>query len=292
MIRFLLLICACLPLYAAPKVVVSIKPLHDLTLAVMEGISTPTLLVPSGASPHTYALAPSQAKALYEAELIIWVGPSLETFLARPLERRRPDSRLLTLLDFPGMQLYPIQTSQEQDHHHHGPIDPHLWLDPLNMMTYVQELTRVLSQLDPANQRQYTANAALLTSEIKQLNQSLKEKLAPVSNTPIMVFHDAYQYFEKRYDLNVVGTITLQPEIAPSVSRVLEIQQTLKSGKVQCIFSEPQFKPALVERLTSSMQIKHGVLDPLGSSSETGLAGYQALLNNLADSFLSCATNR
>ncbi len=275
----------CLPLQASPQVVVSIKPLHDITLAVMEGVGTATLLVPSGASPHTYALAPSQAKALYEADLIVWIGPSLETFLIQPLERRKSGSRLLTLLEMPGMTLYPAQNTQD---HQHGPLDPHLWLDPLNMIDYANQLAKALGELDPENKQRYSHNAKQTNERLILLDQSLKKKLAPIQSSPIMVFHDAYQYFQKRYQLNVVGTILLRPDVLPSVSRLLEIQQTLKSEKVQCIFSEPQFKPAIVERLIANTQVKHGVMDPLGPPSPVGLPGYEGLLNQLANSILGC----
>jgi zinc transport system substrate-binding protein len=285
MIRFLLLLILTFPLYAAPKVVVSIKPIHDITLAVMEGVATPTLLVPAGSSPHTYALAPSQAKALYEADLIGWVGPSLETFMTQPLARRKADSTLLTLLEMPGMTLYSAQSS---DGHNHGPTDPHLWLDPLNMMNYATHLAQTLGKLDPENTARYADNAKRTNDKLKLLNQSITDKLQPVRSSPLMVFHDAYQYFQKRYQLNVVGTIVLRPDTLPSVAHLLEIQQTLKSAKVQCIFSEPQFKPAIVERLVDSTEVKDGIMDPLGSPSPVGLAGYEALLNNLADSILGC----
>jgi len=284
-LSILLSMMICLPLYAAPNVVVSIKPIHDITLAVMEGVGTPTLLVPSGASPHTYALAPSQAKALYEADLIVWVGPGLETFLTQPLLRRKADSTLLTLLEMPGMTLYPAQGNEA---HEHGPIDPHLWLDPLNMINYASHLAETLGKIDPANQQGYQTNAKQVIQELTLLDQSLSKKLRPVESNPIMVFHAAYQYFQKRYHLNVVGTLVLRPDTLPSVSRLLEIQQTLKSAKVQCIFSEPQFKPAIVERLVATTNVRHGVMDPLGSPSPVGLAGYETLLNNLADSILGC----
>jgi zinc transport system substrate-binding protein len=281
---FLLLIISA-PLFAAPRVVVSIKPIHDVTLAVMEGAGTPTLLVPSGASPHNYALAPSQAKALYQADAIIWIGPGLETFLTQPLNQRKKDSVLMTLLDIPTMTLYPTSGAET---HEHGSIDPHLWLDPTNLMQYASALAHTLSKLDPEHATLYQNNAQRTIKHLLTLDQTLNQQLKPSHDHPIMVFHDAYQYFSKRYGLDVVGTVVLRPDVMPSVSRILQIQDTLKSKKVTCIFTEPQFKPAVVERLVANTKIKIGILDPLGSPSPTGLLGIEALFNNLSKSVTGC----
>jgi zinc transport system substrate-binding protein len=282
----LLLLFFWLPLFAAPQVVVSIKPIHDVTLAVMEGAGTPTLLVPPGTSPHNYALAPSQAQALYQADLIIWIGPSLETFLTQPLNRRKKDSTLLTLLDTPNMILYPI--GEKENAHEHGPIDPHLWLDPVNLIHFTSQLASTLSTLDPQHAKLYQTNAQRTIKHLLTLDQTLSQQLKGAHHQPIMVFHDAYQYFSKRYGLDVVGTVVLRPDVMPSVSRVLQIQDTLKSKKVTCIFTEPQFKPAVVERLVANTQIKVGVLDPLGSPSPSGLLGIEALFNNLSKGVTGC----
>lgn len=274
-----------LALFAAPKVVVSIKPIHDLTLAVMEGTGAPVLLVPPGASPHNYALAPSQAKVLYEADLIVWVGPGLEQFLTQPLEQRKKDSTLLTLTKIPGMTLYPTHAQETQEH---GPIDPHLWLDPTNLMVYTRDLAATLAKLDPEHAQLYQANSAKVLAALKSLDARLKTDLAPIKDKPIMVFHDAYQYLSKRYGLNVVGTVLLNPEVMPSVARVLEIQQTLKSKQVQCIFTEPQFKPAIVERLVTGTSVHTGILDPLGAPTPVGVPGIEALFNHLSNSLTGC----
>lgn len=281
----------CLPAFAAPKVVVSIKPLHDIALAIMDSAGTPTLLVPPGASPHHYALSPSQAAALYQANVIVWVGPSLETFLTAPLEQRSDSTKVLSVLDTPGMTLYPMRGNRGGDDHEHdhGDTDPHLWLDPRNLIAYASQLATTLSALDPENAELYASNLEVLTEELTELDQNVQKTLAPVKSVPLMVFHDAYQYFEKHYGLNIVGVVLPRPDRVPSASSVFDIKQRLKSQNVQCIFSEPQFLPAIVERLVVDTNIRHGVLDPLGDPTPIGLDGTKALFNNLAKNIVACA---
>lgn len=274
-----------LPVFAAPKVVVSIKPIHNIALAIMEGVGTPTLLVPPGASPHNYALAPSQAKALQEAHVIVWVGPELETFLSQSLQRRQPKATVLTLLKLPGMTIYP---ASGVDEHHNDTLDPHLWLDPLNLITYASALTDTLVKLDPDNAKRYQANASHTIAQLKTLDAKIMKELTPIQSTPIMVFHNAYQYFEKRYQLDIVGTVVLRADTSPSVARILSVQEQIKTHNVQCIFTEPQFKPAIVDRLRAETDINIGVLNPLGPASPSGLPGTQALFNDLAGSIVAC----
>jgi zinc transport system substrate-binding protein len=282
---YLLLILA-MPLFAAPKVVVSIKPLNDITQALMQGIAEPTLLVPPGASPHSYALSPSQAKALYEADLIVWIGPGLEQFLTQPLKQRKPTATLITAMELPGMILYPTRGEEAQEH---GPLDPHLWLDPRNLMQLTEALTAELSQQDPAHAKKYAINAQKIKTHLLKMDLAIASTLRPAEQAPLLVFHDAYQYFEKRYHLTIVGVITLRPDTLPSVARVLEIQSLLKEKKVRCVFSEPQFQPAIVSRLVARTTVRTGVLDPLGNAKPQGLEGIEALYHHLADNIIGCA---
>lgn len=288
---FILLWFFALPLFATPQVVVSIKPLNDITLAVMKGVGSSTLLVPSNVSPHAYSLAPSQALALTQADLIVWVGPELETFLSSSLERRKPQSKLLTVLDMPGVTVYPARQDELLGHHHgQGSRDPHLWLDPENLKAYALDLAETLSVIDPTHAATYKANAQEVKKFLTALNHKVATQLAPVQDRPLMVFHDGYQYLEKRYHLDIRGVILEQPDSMPSVFKILEIQHTLKADHIQCIFREPQFKPAIVDRLVEHARVKEGVLDPIGQAEPEGLAGTQALFEGLVNSILSCVT--
>jgi zinc transport system substrate-binding protein len=279
-------------LHATPKVVVTINPIFALTEGVMQGVAEPTLLVTPGASPHNYALKPSQVSALHNADLIIWVGTSLETFLTKTLSTLPANINQLSLLTIPGINPLLARRSDawqsdEHDHSHHD-NDPHIWLDPVRAQTIVAAITAALSNIDPQHKDQYQANAKRVTQELIALDQQLSGTFKKIQSKPFIVFHDAYQYLEKRYSLNAVGAVTVNPEIMPSVHHLNEIQQVIKKTGAVCIFAEPQFRPAIVDTIAKASGIKEGVLDPLGPGNIPGFAAYPALLTQLSMALQAC----
>ncbi len=272
--------------FAQPNVVVSIHPIHTIVTAVMQDVATPTLLVSPGASPHNYAMKPSQMQALSEADLVIWIGPELETFLIKPLAQLEPH-QLLTLMDEPQFVLYPYESEDHhRDHDHH--MDPHLWLDPVNMEIFAGILARKLSEMDPANAATYQSNAATLKTQLNTLNKELAITLKPIAHQPFMVFHDAYQYFEKRYDLGPIFTMTLNPEVMPSAAQILAIKEALRDYQITCLFSEPQFSPAIMQRIAAETGLNYGTLDPDGGPPGNGFSAYAGLLQQMAYMLLQC----
>ncbi len=291
---FLLLLAT--PGIAAPKIVVSIAPIHSLVSLVTKGISTPQLLLPQGGSPHSASLRPSQARALAEADLMIWVGPELETFLTQPIARlvvRRAEMQLLKLKD---LNLLPQRHGGfwEEDRHDEETdlrpqsINPHIWLSPDNARQIARSVCARLVQIDPQNRAVYEQNLAILLLRTSQLELELRKRLAPVQNRPYLVFHDAYPYFEEAFALNAIGSIRISAERAPGARRIQQIRiKTLESAAV-CLFSEPQFSPALAETLAKGSGLNLGVLDPLGSTSAKGEDAWFNLMDNLADNLLDC----
>jgi zinc transport system substrate-binding protein len=276
--------------YAAPKVVVTISPIYALTQNIMQGVAEPILLVSPGASPHTYALKPSQVSDLNSADLVIWIGESLETFLIKMLAQLPKTTKTLTLLTTPGLDPLPFRTQRtwEHDHDHaHTGFDPHVWLDPIRMQTLVLAIAHALADIDPNNKNIYQSNATQINTQLSQLDTQLRQDLTPVQNKPFIVFHDAYQYFEKRYQLNAVGAITLNPEIMPSAKHIQAIQDLIKQKNVVCIFAEPQFKPAIVDMIATGTQVREGVLDPLAMEGQ-GFTGYSHLLTHLSAGLRTC----
>jgi zinc transport system substrate-binding protein len=286
-----------------PRVVVSIKPVHSLVAAVMEGVANPDLLLAGAGSPHAYALRPSDALALQEADAVFWIGENLEGFLARPLQALARGARLVTLHEAEGVRLLPGRESggwqahahsqpDRADAHEHGHqhenADMHIWLDPQNAQAMVRTIAKTLSQIDSRNKERYTANASLLDQRLTQLDIGLRERLAPVQGVPYIVFHDAYQYFEERYDLNAVGSLTVMPESQPGARRLYEIRARIIATGAQCVFSEPQFESALVETLVAGTRARTGVLDPLGATLAAGPDAYFELMHQLAKSLRSC----
>ncbi|WP_372400327.1 zinc ABC transporter substrate-binding protein ZnuA [Azospirillum sp. HJ39] len=298
----------------APKVVVSIKPIHSLVAAVMQGVGEPALLVRGGASPHSYAMKPSDAKALSAADIVVWVGPELEGFLEKPLKANAPKARLLTLMELRGLTLLESREGGAWEAHDHGheshdhkghdhkahdhkghdhgddheELNSHIWLDPANARAIVVATAEALAARDPADAEAYRTNADRTLQALDALDAELKATLAPVKDKPFVVFHDAYQYFEARYDLSAVGSITVSPDRRPSAKRLSAIRAKIGGLGAACVFAEPQFEPALVQTVVEGTKAKTGVLDPEGADLAEGVALYPTLLRNLAASLRSC----
>ena len=305
-----------LPLVALatqPQIVTSIKPIHSLVAGVMRGVGEPLLLVSGGASPHDYSLKPSEARAIEQAQAVFWIGPDLESFLIRPLNNVKDKVRVVALLDAPGMTVLPLreggtwephghehghdehghETSEDGDgndhqHDHQAGHDPHVWLDPVNAIAMVRRIMTVLGEVDIAHRADYQRNGAALIEHLDHLNQRLAMELAPVRQQPYLVFHDAYQYFEQRYDLDAIGSVTMSAERRPGAKRVADIQARIRDLQVRCVFSEPQFQPALVETIIAGSAARRGVLDPLGAELPPGPDAYFQLLQGLATSLRAC----
>lgn len=284
---------------AAPKVVATIAPLHSIAAMVMANVAEPVLLVEPGASPHEYALRPSEADALDQADVVIWVGPQLEGFMTRPIAALASDAELLTLTDLPGLQVYEARNDENwthdhghgqgsHDHHHEGGIDPHLWLDPLNGMLLATSIAEALATVDPVNAASYRGNAAEARRRIEAAEAEIRSTVAPVHKKPYVVFHDAYRYFEERFGTNVVGSVSLSDAQKPGAAHVQRLRDRMRSEGVVCLFTEPQFEPRLVSILTEATAVRVGVLDPIGASLTPGADLYPSLLLDLARSLRDC----
>lgn len=285
----------------APSVVVSIKPIHSLVSGVMEGVASPRLLVKGGGSPHGYSLRPSEAQALNRADLIIWVGPELESFLEKPLQTLAKNAQQLELSELLKKALLVKRQGENWEkpaHHHHEEgehkvpsdnthnADLHLWLDPALAKQIVSLSAKALMDLDPGHAEIYQGNAEKMLTKLNQLDLHLKQKLAPVKRTPYIVFHAAYQYFESAYGLNAVGSVTIDPERKPGAKKINEIRNKIRELKARCVFSEPQFESRLVATIIEGTGVKTGILDPLGADLPEGPDAYFQLLNRLADNLL------
>ena len=287
-------------------VVVSIKPIHSLVSAVMQGAGEPELIVKGSASEHGYSLKPSDAGALEKAKVIFWIGPEMETYLTKPLESLGAKAEVVRLDQVKGLEILPARESgnfEAHDHgghghshdhdgegeahdHHHD--DMHIWLDPQNAKLMLVPIAEALSKADPEHAKQYQENAATYADKIDALQKDVAAELEPVRTKPYIVFHDAYQYFERRFKLSAAGSITVNPEKAPGAARIREIQSKVKSLGATCVFSEPQFESALVKTVLEGTEAKTGVLDPLGAVIKDGPELYPQLIRNLATSLKAC----
>lgn len=284
--------------YAEIKVVTSIKPVHSLVSTVMEGVGTPDLIVTGAGSPHNYALKPSQASQLERADIVFWIGHEFEAFLEKPVATIAKKAKSVELIDTPelrkleqreGGAFQPHGHKEEGDHDHdHKELNLHFWLDPENAKLLTVTIANTLAAADPGNTDQYQTNSTAMLDRLDALIKETSVELAPVQGGSFIVFHDAYQYFETRFGLAATGSITVNPEVMPGAERVREIQGKLRKNNVQCVFSEPQFEPKLIEVVTEGTQTKSGLLDPLGATLEDGPDLYFNLIRNMARSFREC----
>ena len=290
----------------APKVVVSIKPIHSLVAAIMQGVGMPDLIVDGASSPHTYALKPSNARSLQQAQLVFWVGPGMEAFLQKPLTALGSNATVVELDDAPGITKLKFREGgafephddgnghdagdEHADGHDHdnGEFDTHLWLDPHNAKAMAAEITTSLVAADPANALTYEANQKTLNDKLDALDTEIASTVAPVKDKPFIVFHDAYQYFEHRYGVRVSGSITVSPETIPGAQRVAEIHSKVADLGATCVFAEPQFEPKLVNVVLEGTSAKSGVLDPEAATLPQGPDLYFDLMRDIASSLKSC----
>ena len=293
------------------NVVASVKPVHSLVSAVMEGIGVPDLIVKGAASPHTYALKPSQAEQIEKADLVFWMGHSLETFLEKPLEALGTKAMVVELMDSEGLKKLKMRegggfdehdhdehddhdehSKESHDEHGHGEFDVHVWLDPENAKVMANEIMEALKKVDPGNAKKYETNTKKIVEKLNQLVAEISAELSSVKGKGFIVFHDAYQYFEERFGLKAVGSITVSPEVVPGVKRIKELKTKIKELNALCVFSEPQFKPKLVSTVVEGTKAKTGVLDPLGASIQNGPKLYFILIRDMANSLNKCLSNK
>jgi zinc transport system substrate-binding protein len=325
------------------KVVASIKPIHSLVSYLMDGIGKPDLIVDGYASPHGFAMKPSHAKMLQNADLIFWVGEDLENFLEKPLSSIAKKAEKIELIEIKGLQVLKFRErnifdehdhehghddhgkkeddhddhghdddhgKKEDDHDHdhddhgkkeddhddhghddhdghaHGEFDPHIWLDPINAKAMLNEMAEHLIENDPKNEAKYKSNLAKALQEIDKLTIDVMTDLS--NSVSSIVFHDAYQYFEERFNVKVLGAFTVNTDVMPGAEQLAEIREIIDHDKVACVFSEPQFNPDIINAVAKDMKIKTGVLDPLGATLDPGKDLYFNLIRNMSASFKGC----
>lgn len=289
---------------APPRVVVSIAPVHGLVAAVMAGVGAPALLLPAGASPHGHALRPSQLHELEHASLVIWVGEALEPYLARALAAPVGGRRALALMDSAQVRVWPARSggllhgeaappsAYAAARHAHAHADPHLWLEPHNARAIVALAARELGAIDTANAQRYADNAAQVSVRIDALEREIAARLRSLRDAPYVVFHDAYQGFEKSFGLNPVAVVTVVPGRAPGARRLAAIRERIVASGARCVFAEPQFEPRLVGTIIEGTGARGGVLDPLGAGIAPGPDAWFELMRALADALHACLSPR
>ena len=320
------------------KVVTSIKPIHSLASYLMDGVGKPDLIVDGYNSPHGFALKPSHAKMLQNANLVFWVGEDLETFLEKPLKSIAKKAEKIELMEIKGLNKLEFRErnifeghddhghghkkdkhddhkeakhddhkdhghkedkhddhkehghkeAKHDDHHGHGhgEHDPHIWLDPMNAKVILSEMAEHLIENDQKNASKYKSNLKKAHKDLDKLTKKIKSELN--KDFKSIVFHDAYQYFEKRFGVNVLGAFTVNTDVLPGAEQLSEIREIIENEKVSCVFSEPQFNPDIINAVAKDTNIKTGVIDPLGATLNPGKNLYFDLIKNMSSSFKVC----
>ena len=276
--------------------IASIKPVHSLVAAVMAGVGKPDLLVPGAASPHEYTLRPSDAERLSHAQAIFWIGPMMESYLERPILALAGNAEVVQLSNAPGLRVLAQRKGGAWEINEDAPLppagefakDPHIWLDPVNVRALVALIASRLASIDADHATRYTSNAAALYRRLDALDQELRRKLTPLADRRFIVFHDAYQYLDRRYGLADVGSITISPDQQPGPRRIEEIRRKLRVSGARCLFVEPDSKPAMVKTVVEGMKIHTGVLDPEGLKLDPEPELYFKLMNGIAEALTAC----
>lgn len=276
----------------------SVKPVHSLVASVMAGVGEPFLIVQGGASPHTYSLKPSDAAALERAQVVFWVGDTLETFLAGALKTIAGNAMVVELGEADGLALLPLREGGVWESHgdhddeagvneHHG-FDPHIWLDPQNAQAMVAAIAAALSSADPEHADAYAANGIAATARLANLTSEIMAILGPVRDRPFIVFHDGFHYFENRFDLNAAGSITVSPDVQPGAARLEEIRDKVVARGAVCVLTEPQFEPRLVQTVIEGTAARTATLDPLGADIADGPDLYFDMMLGNAHALRDC----
>ncbi len=274
-------------LTAAPRVVTDILPVQALVQQVLGDLGRVDVLVGQGGEPHEFALRPSQARALASADLVVQIGPALTPWLNRALPRLAPDASVVSLLDLPETTRLTLRT---------GPVfngdsaatavDPHAWLDPENALVWLDAIRKALSQADPDNADTYSANAAAAKATIETLKTQINAMVQPIRQVRFMVDHDAFQYFENRFGLHALASISDTEATTPGAARIRTLGQVLAAAPVACLFVEAGANQTLAQSLVAGTPTKIVEIDPLGSFLDH--ASYADLLLDLAQAIANC----
>ena len=290
------------------SVVASIKPIHSLVAAVMGGIGTPHLLLEAPSSAHHFTLKPSQARSLQAADIVFWVGPTMEQPLTKALATLAPQAQTLPLIESAGLVLINFDkvtpAHEKHDHEKHGHekhdkhdehakhddhlINPHIWLDPQNAKIMLGVIAARLAKADPENASTYAANADSMAARLAILETDITSQLASYSAAKFLVLHDAHVYFERRFGLRNYGAITTEPDVMPTASRVKALRDELREHRFDCIFTEPFLGQKAVALIAEGSKVSIGTLDPIASNLPAGAQLYPDLLMSYAKALQSC----
>ncbi len=283
---------------AQASVVASVRPLGFIASAIADGVTPTEILLPDGASPHDFALRPSDLQKMRRADLVVWVGPEMEAFMTKSAAQLSPNRQveIATLSTVVPLLQKGDHDDDEHDHghgesgddHHHGEYNMHVWMSPEIAKQTAIAIHAKLLELMPQKKDKLDANLKQFEDSLTKVDKNLGKMLQPVQGKGYFVFHDAYGYFEKHFGLSPLGHFTVNPEIQPGAQRLHLIRTQLVEQKAVCVFAEPQFRPAVINAVAQGTTVRMGTLDPLGSGIALGKDSYVNFLSHLTDQYVSC----
>tara|TARA_B100000749_G_scaffold130714_1_gene100289 strand:- start:544 stop:1473 length:930 start_codon:yes stop_codon:yes gene_type:complete len=285
------------PVHAkVPRVATDIPPVHSLVSQVMGELGTPKLIIPPGTSPHGYAMRPSEARTLQAADVVFWMGQDLTAWFGRAIKALATNATTVALSESKDLIRHPYRTTKNFDTHTHdegehdatAKIDPHLWLDPDNALIFLDVIATTLARLDAIHADTYLTNAAQAKAALEALKSELNATVQPIRGRPFIVFHDAYHYFEHRFDVEAAGSVSIGDASSPGPARIAAIRGKVQTLGATCVFSEPQFEPKIIATIIEKTAARSGILDPVGATLKPGPNQYSQLLRHLAHGLLTC----
>jgi len=290
----------------ADTVIASVKPLTLIASELLVDVAEVDTLLPDGASPHDFALRPSDRKRLNSADLLIWVGPEIEPYLEKVIDASQVEHMAMRK----GHADHDDDKHSHEEHHdeqkghedkhddeHEGHIGHdhaglHPWLDIEAVEHFAEELSVELQHHYSKQASIIKENKAAFLASLKQFESKAKAQLEPVHQKGFLVFHDAYDGFVNHFDLNQVGYFTVSPELKPGAKHLAELREKLEHSGVSCVFKEPQYNPALIDSITRGFEVHVGELDPLATDVALAQGAYVNFMQGLVDEFTECLASR
>ena len=286
----------CVAADSPPRVVASIKPIHALVAGVMRGVAAPELLLDDQQSPHHFALKPSQARLLQQADMVFWVDQSLETPMAKLLSNLAPQAQNIRLMaqaewvlhENAIMDEHHYDDAEHEDHADHTAMNPHIWLDLDNARRLVQVIAAQLSASDPAHAEIYASNAAELDKRLADLHAAAKQQMAAVRESKFIVQHDAFIYVERQFDLSRGLVIAVDHDTPPGTAHLQTLRNIMASGAVSCVFDEPQGNAHQIDIVAGEVAVRRATLDAIGVNRPAGPELYFDMMRANYAAFVDC----
>jgi zinc transport system substrate-binding protein len=266
-----------------PTIIASINPIYQILLAITEDKNNSILIINPSLSEHNYQLKKSDVKFFSKADLIFYIDGNLETGFSKLIKNFAAEKKSYKL-----SQVADIKLLQRRDNP--KKLDLHIWLNPQNAIKIAEFMTQKICEIDQENSKKYQQNLEKFKNEIVETEKLIHSQLASIKDRGFVFYHDGYQYFEDYFSIKPLQIMAYDRNRDLSVKDMREFSGLVKSGKVKCIFGEPQDEKNSAMKLATNYKIKFAILDLLGLKENFGKksSSYKALLLNISDDLVSC----